>query len=57
MDVQLLDIDLEPVQTIEVEEKRIFGYNRVDLGMIVLSALLFLMLIGFFIWFGVEHSK
>jgi hypothetical protein len=58
MNVQLLDIDLEvEQQETKQKERTFFGYNRVDMGMLVLCAVMLILFICFFIWFGVQHSK
>ena len=58
MEVQLLDIDLEfpPEQRPQVPA-RFFGYNHIDITMMIFAIVLAFVMIGFFIWFGVEHSK
>lgn len=58
MDVHLIDIDLEqtPPKKEEIEQ-RIFGYNRIDMIMLLFCIILGLLLVGFLIWFLMEHSK
>ncbi len=58
MEVQLLDIDLEfpPEQRPQVAT-HFFGYNRIDIIMVIFAILLGFVMIGFFIWFGIAHSK
>jgi hypothetical protein len=60
MDVHLLDIDLEmaePAERVESKKSTLFGYNRIDFGMLVLCCVLMVLLVAFFIWFAVQHSK
>jgi hypothetical protein len=58
MDVHLIDIDLEQTPPKKEEtEQRIFGYNRIDMIMLLFCILLGLLVVGFLIWFLTEHSK
>lgn len=59
MNVQLIDIDLEPTDPVvsEVQERRIFGYNRIDVAMCMLGIVMICVLLVFFIWFLIAHSK
>lgn len=57
MDVHLIDIDLEQTPKKEETEKRFFGYNRIDMIMLLFCILLGLLVVGFLIWFLTEHSK
>ncbi len=42
---------------LEEEPRRLFGYNLIDAYMVVLCIVMGILLIGFFIWFGIEHAK
>jgi hypothetical protein len=57
MDVHLIDMDLELPPKKEEPEQRIFGYNRIDMIMLLFCILLGLLVVGFLIWFLTEHSK
>jgi hypothetical protein len=60
MNQHLLDIDLEiaePEKKMESNNTTLFGYNRIDFGMLVLCCVLMVLLVAFFIWFAVQHSK
>lgn len=56
MNVQLIDIDLE-VEEIQEESRPFFVYNKIDMMMMFFCFILSCIMIGFFIWFGITHSK
>ncbi len=60
MNVQLLDVDLEttiPLPPIQKEEKRMFGYNRIDFLMMIFCGIVAVLIVVFLIWFLVGHTK
>ena len=60
MNTQLLDIDIDIDIDLEVDRQQprsFFVYNQTDRTMFCFSMSLIVVILGFFIWFGIAHAK